>query len=263
VQLIRSGSLKEAARADKSLQASTGAMLDFQAPNDVDVLLASSDSQFRYCTEALVHGEGLDLDAIRTQLSQYGDSVVVAGTESLAKIHVHTDAPVEVFDFLDSKDLEFPRKSTTWNCRSPCTPRPAGWPESARSGNGKTPNLAIVPIPLRPPRSVFSGMRLQSARPHHHRRQNPSDGPALDIRAMHRLMREHPDFSMSTSQPTRRLFPSIAIAAGHSNGNSLHGLTAALSYVQAGCAPQQAVPAAARSGRQTGQDGRTRESWPH
>lgn len=263
VQLIRSGSLKEAARADKSLQASTGAMLDFQAPNDVDVLLASSDSQFRYCTEALVHGEGLDLDAIRTQLSQYGDSVVVAGTESLAKIHVHTDAPYQVFDFLDSQGLVDSHKVDDMELQKLLAHRAQLAGQNQRAAATEKPQTCAI--------VTDTGCDLPEAFLFEHGvikvpalitidGKTRPDGPALDIRAMHRLMREHPDFSMSTSQPTDAAFSrAFAIAAGHSNEILYIGLTAALSGTfQAGVrAATSLFRGSAAPAGQTGQDGRT------
>ncbi|MFA5525442.1 MAG: DegV family protein [Acholeplasmataceae bacterium] len=59
------------------------------------------DSQYRYCTEALIRSENIDLDAIRNELENYGDSLVVAGSKKTARIHIHTDHPQKVFEYLD------------------------------------------------------------------------------------------------------------------------------------------------------------------
>ena len=61
------------------------------------------DSQFRYCTEALIRGEDLDVDHLRDALSSYGDSLVVAGSNKTVRIHIHTDQPAEIFKYLDGK----------------------------------------------------------------------------------------------------------------------------------------------------------------
>jgi DegV family protein with EDD domain len=59
--------------------------------------------QYRYCTEALVRGAGLpDAAAIRAVLRERGDSLVVIRTAELLKVHVHTDEPEGVFDYLRS-----------------------------------------------------------------------------------------------------------------------------------------------------------------
>ena len=55
----------------------------------------------RYCTEALLKGERLDLEAIRNFVRSYGDSAIVAGSETKARFHVHTDLPAELFSRLD------------------------------------------------------------------------------------------------------------------------------------------------------------------
>lgn len=56
----------------------------------------------RYCTEALLVGEGIALDRIREDVSGLGSSAIVAGSENKARIHVHTDFPAELFAGLRS-----------------------------------------------------------------------------------------------------------------------------------------------------------------
>jgi uncharacterized protein len=55
---------------------------------------------YRYCTEALVRGEDLDPEAMRTAIADMGDSVIAAGGGRAARIHVHTNDPAGVFDRL-------------------------------------------------------------------------------------------------------------------------------------------------------------------
>jgi uncharacterized protein len=52
-------------------------------------------SRYRYCTVFVVEGDGLDADALETQLEQLGDSVLVVGDPTALKVHVHTDDPGE------------------------------------------------------------------------------------------------------------------------------------------------------------------------
>ena len=59
------------------------------------------ESQFRYCTEALIRGENLDVDELRSKLDTFGDSLVVAGSNKTVRIHIHTDHPQNVFSYLD------------------------------------------------------------------------------------------------------------------------------------------------------------------
>ena len=51
------------------------------------------ESLYRYCTGFVVEGEGLDLDGLYAELEPLGDSLLVTGDASIAKVHVHTDEP--------------------------------------------------------------------------------------------------------------------------------------------------------------------------
>ena len=55
------------------------------------------DLSHRYCTEALVKGENLDLDRVRMNLNDLGDSLIVAGNENKMRIHIHTNTPADLF----------------------------------------------------------------------------------------------------------------------------------------------------------------------
>jgi uncharacterized protein len=58
------------------------------------------DSRYRYCTNFIVTGSGLDGRAFAPRLEELGDSVLVVGDEATLKVHVHTDEPegaVELF----------------------------------------------------------------------------------------------------------------------------------------------------------------------
>ncbi|MGH2924021.1 MAG: DAK2 domain-containing protein [Solirubrobacterales bacterium] len=51
------------------------------------------DSRFRYCTNFIVTGSGLDGRSFTSPLEAVGDSVLVVGDEATLKVHVHTDEP--------------------------------------------------------------------------------------------------------------------------------------------------------------------------
>jgi uncharacterized protein len=55
---------------------------------------------FRYCTEALIKNSNIDSKALTSILERYGDSIVVAGSERMRRLHVHTNTPAELFDVL-------------------------------------------------------------------------------------------------------------------------------------------------------------------
>lgn len=54
----------------------------------------------RYCVEGLVSGEGFDRKAISGQLSSMGESLIVTSDGSMLKVHIHTNDPKAVFDYL-------------------------------------------------------------------------------------------------------------------------------------------------------------------
>ncbi len=59
------------------------------------------DSRFRYCTNFIVTGSGLEGRSFVPMLDELGDSVLVVGDEATLKVHVHTDEPeaaVALFD---------------------------------------------------------------------------------------------------------------------------------------------------------------------
>jgi DegV family protein with EDD domain len=63
----------------------------------------STNERFRFCTEALVRGTELpDADVVRAHLRPRGDSLIVIRGADLLKIHIHTDEPDDVFDYLRS-----------------------------------------------------------------------------------------------------------------------------------------------------------------
>jgi DegV family protein with EDD domain len=79
----------------------------FEPDGEVPVFAAaqaaySAESEkYRYCTEALVRGQGLPTqETVQSWLRERGDSLVVIRSNDLLKIHVHTDQPEEVFSYL-------------------------------------------------------------------------------------------------------------------------------------------------------------------
>ncbi|MDZ7370653.1 MAG: DegV family EDD domain-containing protein [candidate division KSB1 bacterium] len=53
--------------------------------------------RFRYCTQCLILGEGIDRDHIKAQLTPLGDSLIVIGNPHKVRVHIHTNRPQEVF----------------------------------------------------------------------------------------------------------------------------------------------------------------------
>jgi DegV family protein with EDD domain len=186
----------------------------------------------RYCTEALLENSRESLEKLRDALSELGDSLVVAGDEEIARVHLHSDTPWAVFDLLDAAgdvsghkvdDMELQRRLVKRSAAAGKAIRCAIVTDTGcdlpaeyllEKGIIKVPALIRVGTVTRP------------------------DGPAMDLRAVHARMREEPDFSMSTSQPTAASFTRAFNLALSQAGEVLYiGLSSALSGTfQAGAA---------------------------
>ena len=55
--------------------------------------VAPREQGWGYCTEFLINGPGLDVDAIRTELAALGESALVVGDPELVRVHIHTGDP--------------------------------------------------------------------------------------------------------------------------------------------------------------------------
>lgn len=91
-------SLKNSVREELPMDAGTDSRLPDQEDNGGNAKIA-----FRYCTEAFIIGDDLDPEGIREIAEQIGDSVVVAGSRSGVKIHLHTNDPQALFLALRGK----------------------------------------------------------------------------------------------------------------------------------------------------------------
>ncbi len=67
-----------------------------------DFALSAQEEIWGYCTVFAIEGEGLDINSIRSKVSELGRSAVVAGDESVAKIHVHMEDPGLALSFATS-----------------------------------------------------------------------------------------------------------------------------------------------------------------
>jgi len=55
---------------------------------------------FRYCTEALIKNTSLDNKSLLHLLERFGNSIVVAGSDKMRRLHVHTNNPAGLFNEL-------------------------------------------------------------------------------------------------------------------------------------------------------------------
>lgn len=62
-----------------------------------EVGITEDDITFQYCTECLVEGTDIDRLALRDRLYPMGNSLIVAGSPSKIRVHIHTNEPETVF----------------------------------------------------------------------------------------------------------------------------------------------------------------------
>ena len=55
--------------------------------------MAAREEGWGYCTEFIVSGPGLDVDALGKELGELGESALVVGDSDLARVHIHTRDP--------------------------------------------------------------------------------------------------------------------------------------------------------------------------
>jgi len=65
-------------------------------------MIAADEIPYGYCTEFLLKGEKLETDKIRKKLEKKGESLIVVGDESAARIHIHTLEPGDIITYAAS-----------------------------------------------------------------------------------------------------------------------------------------------------------------
>ncbi len=63
--------------------------------------ISHEDFHFRYCTEAIIRGENVNKAAIKEEIISMGDSIVIAGSSKMVRLHIHTDDPPLLFEKLE------------------------------------------------------------------------------------------------------------------------------------------------------------------
>jgi len=65
--------------------------------------VAPREQGWGYCTEFLINGPGLDVEAIRTELGALGESALVVGDPDLVRVHIHTGDPASLIAAASSR----------------------------------------------------------------------------------------------------------------------------------------------------------------
>ena len=86
--------LKSEVKAPVDAQAITDYKFEDEHELDPDKIV------YRYCTEFILKGEKLSIEQIRKDLAPHGDSMIVVGDTQLAKVHIHTNNPGLVLDYM-------------------------------------------------------------------------------------------------------------------------------------------------------------------
>jgi uncharacterized protein len=68
----------------------------------VDAIHDHENINFRYCTEAMIVGENIIREKLRSKIDHLGDSLVIAGSAKKMRIHIHTDTPDVLFTKLST-----------------------------------------------------------------------------------------------------------------------------------------------------------------
>jgi DegV family protein with EDD domain len=81
----------------------TGVVADDDAPivlvhDETSAAGQEEDLEYRYCTECMITGDGIDRRKLREQASTLGASLVVAGTHRKVRLHLHLNEPQRLFE---------------------------------------------------------------------------------------------------------------------------------------------------------------------
>tara|TARA_B100002051_G_scaffold276689_1_gene326914 strand:+ start:3680 stop:5488 length:1809 start_codon:yes stop_codon:yes gene_type:complete len=64
-----------------------------------------SNLTYQFCTECILEGDNLNKEEIKAKLMTIGDSLVLAGSNKKAKIHIHVNKPHELFEICNQYGL--------------------------------------------------------------------------------------------------------------------------------------------------------------
>ena len=85
--------------ADLCITAPAGGLPSISAAVSQEYLSATEQELYGYCTQFMVSGEALDVDAIRDYMATMADSAVVVGDQTIVKVHVHTFDPGPIISY--------------------------------------------------------------------------------------------------------------------------------------------------------------------
>jgi DegV family protein with EDD domain len=121
-----------------TLAAETPAPPSAAAEGDVEQSLL-----FQFCTECLVEGEGLDRERLGEELGGLGDSIVLAGSSSRLRVHLHTNDPEAAFAVVARQGRLASRKTDDMRAQHELAHAGAGAPAGPNGDPGRR-RIALV-----------------------------------------------------------------------------------------------------------------------
>lgn len=81
--------------------------------------IAAEHLQHRYCCEFLLNGCSLPAEELKIMAVPFGSSIIAAEKGGLIKLHIHTNSPVQVEEFLAGVSISVHKKieDMLWQCR--------------------------------------------------------------------------------------------------------------------------------------------------
>jgi uncharacterized protein len=166
----------------------------------------------RWCTECLVSGAALDHRRLREALGGLGDSLVIAGGKSRARIHVHVDDPDAVFRIAAGFGAVEARKADDMHAQQAAAQGGAGTVAIVTDSAADLPEALLAEL----------GIHVVPARIHFGE-HSYLDKVGLDTAEFYRMMAESP-VHPTTSQPPpgdfRRLYQ--ILGSHHAGVVSIH-----------------------------------------
>ncbi|MCF7803953.1 MAG: DegV family EDD domain-containing protein [Candidatus Marinimicrobia bacterium] len=157
-------------------------------PNITDEM---GEIAFQFCTECIIEGTDIDHKDLRSALSDMGDSLIIAGSRTKTKVHVHTNDPRQVFRIAEKWGKITGEKADDMR-------------DQFRSAHTKHGDIAlVVDTACDMPRDLVERFNIQMVP----LRVLFGDKTYVDKLSLtpddfYQMMRNNPDTHPSTSQPT-------------------------------------------------------------
>ena len=78
------------------------------SPKELEEIASNHDYSnltYQFCTECILEGDNINKEELKEKLTKIGDSLVLAGSNKKAKIHIHVNKPHELFEICNQYGL--------------------------------------------------------------------------------------------------------------------------------------------------------------